>query len=142
MIVLDTNVVSEFMKQQPNPIVVDWLQSQLSENVFTTAITVFEIQHGLNVLSDGKRKRGLIHQFELAMQHDFAGRILDFDQAAAIVAARISAEYKRQGQGADVRDMQIAGIAVAKGWALATRNTKDFRLSGAKLTDPWQHSPA
>jgi predicted nucleic acid-binding protein len=58
MIVLDTNVVSEFMKQQPNPIVVDWLQSQSSESVYTTAITVFEIQHGLNILPDGKRKRG------------------------------------------------------------------------------------
>lgn len=142
MIVLDTNVVSEFMKRQPDSTVVAWLQSHPSDDIFTTTITVFEIQHGLNILPDGKRKRGLIHQFELAMQHDFFGRILDFDLESAIAAAHISAEYKNQGQGADVRDVQIAGISASKGWTLATRNTKDFRLAELQLVDPWQYSPA
>ena len=137
MIVLDTNVVSEFMRTRPDETVVKWLESQPSDEIWTTTITVYEIQHGLNVMPDGKRKRGLIHQFELALQFDFANRVLDFDSAAAIAAAEISAEYKKQGQGADVRDMQIAGIAAAKNWTLATRNVRDFRLAGIALFDPW-----
>ncbi len=142
MIVLDTNVVSEFMKAQPDQTVVDWLHAQSSDDVWTTSITVFEIQHGLNILPDGKRKRGLVQQFELALKHDFDGRILDFDSLAALAAAEISASYKRTGQGADVRDMQIAGIVGAREWTLATRNTRDFRLAKVKLIDPWQFSPA
>ncbi len=141
MIVLDTNVVSEFMRIQPDEIVVKWLEAQPSEEIFTTTITIFEIQYGLNILPDGKRKRGLIHQFELAIQHDFAGRILDFDQGAAIAAARISAEYKKQGQGADVRDVQIAGISASKGCVLVTRNVMDFRLSKLEIINPWQADP-
>jgi len=141
MIVLDTNVVSEFMRTRPDETVVKWLESQPSDEIWTTTITVYEIQHGLNILPDGKRKRGLIHQFELALQLDFADRILDFNSAAALAAAEISAEYKKQGQGADVRDMQIAGIVAAKNWALATRNTKDFRLANITLVDPWDVAP-
>ena len=66
MIVLDTNVVSEFMRTRPDETVVKWLEAQPSDEIWTTTITVYEIQHGLNILPDGKRKRGLIHQFELA----------------------------------------------------------------------------
>ena len=89
-------------------------------------------------MPDGKRKRGLIHQFELALQFDFANRILDFDSAAAVAAAEISAGYKKQGQGADVRDMQIAGIVASKSWTLATRNVKDFRLANITVINPWE----
>ena len=141
MIVLDTNVVSEFMRTRPDETVVKWLESQPSDEIWTTTITVYEIQHGLNILPDGKRKRSLIHQFELALQLDFADHILDFNSVAALAAAEISAEYKKQGQGADVRDMQIAGIVAAKNWALATRNTKDFRLANITLVDPWDVAP-
>lgn len=141
MIVLDTNVVSEFMRLQPEDTVVTWLESQPTNEIWTTTITVYEIQHGLNILPDGKRKRDLIHQFELAMQLDFADRILDFDTTAAIAAADISAEYKKQGQGADVRDIQIAGIVASKAWTLATRNVKDFHLSDVALINPWEYTP-
>lgn len=138
MIVLDTNVVSEFMRTRPDETVVKWLESQPSDEIWTTTITVYEVQHGLNVMPDGKRKRGLIHQFELALQFDFANRILDFDSAAAVAAAEISAGYKKQGQGADVRDMQIAGIVASKSWTLATRNVKDFRLANITVINPWE----
>ena len=137
MIVLDTNVVSEFMKADPDATVVSWLHQQPSDEIWTSSITVFEIQYGLSILPDGKRKRGLVHQFELALKLDFDGRILDFDANAAMAAAEISANYKRAGQGSDVRDAQIAGIAAAKGRTLATRNVKDFRFAGVKLVDPW-----
>lgn len=137
MIVLDTNVVSEFMRIKPDEQVIAWLQSLRSADIWTTAVTVFEIQYGLNILPDGKRKRGLLTQFHQALENDLVGRILSLDVNAAIAAAKASAAYREAGQGADVRDMQIAGIVAAKNWTLATRNGKDFRLSGIKLVDPW-----
>ena len=137
MIVLDTNVVSEFMKQQPEESVVTWLHALPSDDIWTTSITVFEIRHGLNILPDGKRKRSLSHQFDLALKHDFEGRILNFDVEAATAGAAIAANYRQQGQGCDVRDIQIAGIVAATEGTLATRNVKDFRLANITIVDPW-----
>ena len=124
------------MKAEPDATVVGWLHQQSSDEIWTSSITVFEIHYGLSILPTGKRKRGLVDQFELALKLDFDGRILDFDADAAIAAAEISANFKKTGQGLDVRDAQIAGIAVAKDWTLATRNVKDFRFAGVKLVDP------
>lgn len=137
MIVLDTNVVSEFMKVQPDETVVRWLHQQPSDEIWMTSITVFEIQFGLNILPEGKRKRSLVQQFELTLSHEFNDRIMDFDTVAASAAAEISAVYKRAGQGSDVRDMQIAGIVAAKGASLATRNVKDFRMADIEIVNPW-----
>lgn len=61
MIVLDTNVVSEFMRVQPDLTVTKWLYDQPSDGIWTTSITIFEIQQGLNILPEGKRKHRLIH---------------------------------------------------------------------------------
>jgi len=141
MIILDTNVVSEFMKPKPSSNVVHWLFSQPSESVWTTSVTVFEIQYGLNILPNGKRKRGLIHQFDQALKNDFDGRILDFNVEAAIAAAKISSKYKASGQATDIRDIQIAGITSVKDGTLATRNTKDFEAAGINLVNPWDFLP-
>ncbi len=141
MIILDTNVVSEFMKQRPVTSVVQWMYSIPSDEIWTTSITVFEIQFGLSILPNGKRKHGLIHQFEQALRNDFDGKIFVFDEEAAIAAAELASKYKMAGQGADVIDMQIAGITKAHDATLATRNIKDFRFSGINLFDPWTFSP-
>jgi predicted nucleic acid-binding protein len=137
MIVLDTNVVSEFMRQRPEPRVVDWLHQQPSRKIWTTSITVFEIQHGLNIMPAGKRQHTLFQQFHQSLEQDFEGRILGFDTDAAKAAADVSAKYKTSGKGADIRDMQIAGIVHSRAATLATRNIKDFRLSKIELVDPW-----
>lgn len=142
MIVLDTNVVSEFMKQTPNAKVVDWLRQQASEEIWTTSVTLFEIRFGLSILPAGKRRRDLAIQFELAMEHDFSGRIFNFDTAAALAAANISAGCRKAGQASDVRDAQIAGIVAAQNCALATGNTKDFLLAGIELINPWNDGTA
>ena len=142
MIVLDTNVVSEFMKHKPNAKVVDWLRQQPSEEIWTTSITLFEIRFGLSILPEGKRRRYLASQFELAMKHDFTDRILNFDTTAALAAAEISASRRKAGQASDVRDAQIAGIVAAKSCALATGNVKDFLLAGIELINPWNDGTA
>jgi toxin FitB len=80
MIVLDTNVVSALMRQVPDPVVVGWLDRQPLESVWITAVTVFEVHFGLELLASGRRRRQLEDAFARALDEDFEGRILPFEQ--------------------------------------------------------------
>lgn len=137
MIILDTNIVSALMRPEPDSTVVDWLDDQPPESVWTTSITVFEVRLGLEILAAGRRRRQLEEAFEKALEEDFESRVLPFDQAAAQAAGRIAAERRRAGRTVEVRDVQIAGIVSARKATLATRNTRHFEGCGLVLIDPW-----
>ncbi|GAB5407552.1 MAG: type II toxin-antitoxin system VapC family toxin [Aureliella sp.] len=137
MIILDTNVVSELMKQSPEPAVVAWLDAQPPESIWTTSITIFEIFFGIETLPTGKRQTAIRSAFEVALQNELEGRVLNFDQSSASESAMISASLHRVGRPVDVRDVQIAGIVSARHATLATRNTKHFTDAGVSLVDPW-----
>ena len=138
MIVLDTNVISAMMQASPDERVVDWLNSQPSESIWTTSVSLFEILYGINSLAKGTRRQALQAAFELAMQQDLDGRVLDFDSAAAVESARISSKLRSCGQTVEMRDVQIAGIVSARQGTLATRNTKHFDSVGISLVNPWE----
>lgn len=140
MILLDTNVLSALMQRQPEPRVVDWLDELPPESVWTTSITVFEVRYGIEILATGKRRRALEHAFDLALEQDFDGRVLAFDSTAAQAAARIAAHRRRSGRPVEIRDLQIAGIAIARKSTLATRNLRHFEGLGLDLVDPWAES--
>ena len=137
MIVLDTNVISALMQSTPDPTVVDWLDAQPAESVWTTSVCVFEVLYGLETMTTGKR-RALQEAFEQTLQQDMEGRILDFDVAAARQAATISAKLHAAGRPVEIRDVQIAGIVAARHGTLATRNTRHFIDSGLPLVNPWE----
>ena len=137
MIVLDTNVVSALMRREPEPAVVSWLDSLPAESVWTTSVNVFEIRLGLEILTDGRRRRDLEEAFAKALAEDFENRVLPFDEAAAQAAGVIAAERRRAGRSVEIRDVQIAGIAKARKATLATRNTRHFEGCGLALVDPW-----
>lgn len=137
MILLDTNVLSALMRREADPVVVAWLDDQPPESIWTTAITVFEIRFGLEILGNGRRRRSLEDAFDRALEEDFDGRIVSFDQAAAEAAAAIAAEQRRAGRPVEIRDVEIAGIAAARKATLATRNTRHFEGTGISLIDPW-----
>jgi predicted nucleic acid-binding protein len=137
VIILDTNVISALMRSEPDPAVVRWLDALPPESLWTTAITVFEVRLGLEVLAAGRRRRLLEAAFAAALEEDFAGRVLPFDQAAAQAAGRIAAERRRAGKTVEVRDVQIAGIATARKSAVATRNLRHLEGLGVDLLDPW-----
>ncbi len=141
MIVLDTNVLSALMRSPPEPLVVDWLDAQPSESIWTTSVCVFEIIYGLKTMASGRRQKALQQDFEEALQHDMEGRILDFDVAAAREAAAISSKVRAIGQSVDFRDVQIAGIVAARHGTLATRNVKHFIDTGIPLVNPWGDRP-
>ena len=137
MILLDTNVLSALMQRTPEPAVVAWLDEQPAESIWTTSITVFEVRFGLELLASGRRRRALEEAFENALREDFEGRVVSFDEPAAQSAGRIAAERRRLGRSVEMRDLQIAGIAVARRAAIATRNVRHFEGLGAELVNPW-----
>ncbi|HSN85261.1 MAG TPA: type II toxin-antitoxin system VapC family toxin [Thermoanaerobaculia bacterium] len=137
MIVLDTNVISALMRDEPDPIVVAWLDGLPPESIWTTSITVFEVRLGLEILAAGKRRRQLEEAFAKALEEEFEGRVLPFDQSAAQAAGRIAAERRRVGRTIEIRDVQIAGIVSARKATLATRNTRHFEECGLVLDNPW-----
>ena len=134
---LDTNVISALMQREPDPAVTAWLDSQPPESIWTTSVTVFEVRFGLEILASGRRKRALEEAFSKTLEEDFEGRVVSFDEAAAQAAGRIAAERRRAGRTIEIRDVQIAGIAVVRKAAIATRNTRHFEGLGLELLDPW-----
>ncbi len=141
MIILDTNVVSEMMKPQPNAVVKDWMDAQLEETLWLSSVTVFEIACGIELLPTGKRKEGIADAFNELLINDFENRVLAFDDQHARRAGEIFARLRSQGQHPEYRDVQIAGIVAAFNAVLATRNTKHFSDTGVTLTNPWDFQP-
>jgi predicted nucleic acid-binding protein len=137
MIVLDSNVFSELMRENPSPVVTAWLNAR-GADVWTTAVTVFEIRHGLAVLPAGRRRISLEAAFDTAMQTVLIGRVLPLDVKAATEAAMILAKANAAGRPIEFRDALIAGIVAAQNSAtLVTRNIKHFVDIGVTLVDPW-----
>lgn len=137
MIILDTNVLSALMRSTPDAAVVEWLDRQPAESVWITSITLFETQLGLDLLPRGRRRRALELAFGQLLERDLENRVLDFDRAAAVEAASLAAARQRKGRPVDVRDTQIAGIALARRATLATRNVKHFLDLNVPVIDPW-----
>lgn len=138
MIILDTNVLSALMRTAPDAAVVRWLDRQPAESIWITSITLFEVRLGLALLPRGRRKHALEAAFDQLLEEDLAQRVLDFDSAAAIEAASLAAARRKAGRPVDIRDTQIAGIALARRASLATRNVKHFQDLKVAVIDPWQ----
>jgi len=138
VIILDTNVLSALMRTAPDMDVVRWLDDQPAESIWITSITLFETRLGLALLPNGRRQRLLELAFDRLLSEDLENRVLDFDSAAATEAAALAASRQRAGRPVDMRDTQIAGIAVARRATLATRNVRHFQDLSVSVIDPWQ----
>ena len=138
MIILDTNVLSALMRKAPEARVVAWLDRQPAESVWITSVTLFEARLGLALLPKGRRRRALETAFERLLQDDLENRVLDFDSAAATAAALLAAGRQQTGRPVDVRDTQIAGIALARHATLATRNVRHFQGLNVPVVNPWE----
>ncbi|MDI1247043.1 MAG: type II toxin-antitoxin system VapC family toxin [Rhodoferax sp.] len=137
MIILDTNVVSEPLKPQPDPAVLQWLNAQLPETLYLTTITVAELLAGADKLPAGRRKAELHDALIERILPLFDGRVLSFDLAAARTFAKVSTRSRAAGCPISFADGAIAAIACAQGFILATRNVKDFSDTGIELINPW-----
>lgn len=136
---LDTNVLSELMREQPAAQVLDWFSHNTMATLKTSTITQAEILTGIALLPSSKRRTALAVAAEQMFEQDFAGHSLPFDTAAAKNYAVIVAARTRLGQPISTEDAQIAAIALASGLTVATRNIKDFEnIDGLLLANPWQ----
>lgn len=142
MIILDTNVLSALMRDEPDQRVVEWLDAQAAASTWTTSVTVFEIRFGLALLPEGRRRRGLEQAFDGLLAEDLGGRILSYDAAAAAQAATLAASRQRAGIIVDIRDTQIAGIALARRASIATRNLRHFLGLTVPVISPWGEESA
>lgn len=138
MIILDTNVLSALMRQVPEAPVVAWLDRQPAESIWITSITLFEARLGLALLPKGRRQQTLEAAFARLLEEDLENRVLDFDGAAATEAASLAAHRQKTGRPVDMRDTQIAGIALARRATLATRNARHFENLNVPVVDPWE----
>ncbi len=137
MIILDTNVLGALMRSVPDATVVTWLDRQPAESVWITSITLFETRFGLALLPSGRRRQALESAFDHLLKDDLENRVLDFDSAAATAAASLAAARRQRGRSIDIRDTQIAGIALARRATLATRNVRHFADLKISIVDPW-----
>lgn len=136
MILLDTNVVSEAMKPEPNPAVRDWLDEQAAETLYLSSVTVAELMFGVGALPNGRRKEKLSGALD-GLLGLFEGRILPFDTDAARRYAGLAVEARNNGKGFPTPDGYIAAIAAARRFAVATRDASAFRATEIQIINPW-----
>jgi predicted nucleic acid-binding protein len=138
VIVLDTNVLSELMRSQPAAAVFAWVAAQPRAALYTTSVNKAEILHGIAALPEGRRRATLAAAAEAMFTDDFAGRVLPFDEEAAIHYAEIVAARRREGRRIEAFDAQIAATARVAGAELATRDVGDFASCDLTLVNPWE----
>ncbi|WP_019812985.1 type II toxin-antitoxin system VapC family toxin [Saccharomonospora saliphila] len=138
MIVLDTNVVSELTRAEPDAGVVDWVDRYPADEVFLTAVTAAELRYGVTRLPDGRRRRALAEAVEALLAEDFQGRVLPFDAGAARAYATLVVAREAEGTPISTADAQIASVCVRHDALLATRNVADFAATGARVVNPWR----
>jgi predicted nucleic acid-binding protein len=137
MIVLDTNVVSEAMKPEPNPAVRAWLNDQAAETLYLSSVTLAELLFGIATLPAGKRKDMLAQTLDglLAL---FRDRVLPFDTDAARRYAELAVTARSGGRGFPTPDGYIAAIAASRGFIVASRDTAPYDAAGVSVINPWE----
>ncbi len=137
MILLDTNVVSQLVRERPEERVLDWLAQHDLADLWLSVVTGAEMLTGVAYLPAGRRRDAQARGVHELLETVFDGRVLSFEAHAAIEYAGVMAARRRAGRPIGVPDAMIAAGALAARATLATRNTKDFEGLGLDLVDPW-----
>jgi len=132
---LDTNIVSETVRRNPNTAVITWLDQLPGEGLYVSVLTLGEIRKGIEALADRKRKEKL----RLWLEHDlpawFEDRVLSVDLAVADRWGRLIAEV---GRPVPTLDSLLAATALHHELRLVTRNSDDFRYPGLEVINPFR----
>jgi hypothetical protein len=137
VIIADTNVVSEVMREKPDEAVLAWARGIDTAGLTICVVTVEEIERGLGRLPDGRRRRDLERRWTRLVD-SFADAIATYDLAAARQTAGVLVAAEQSGRSMSLADAQIAGICLAGGHELATRNVKDFAaVPGLAVVNPF-----
>jgi predicted nucleic acid-binding protein len=139
---LDTNVVSEWVKPAPNPHVVAWLSKVDEDQVFLSVASLAEIRRGVELMDQGRRRDRLTDWLTGELPARFAGRILEIDRRVAETWGVVMARGHRAGLNIGSLDGFFAATVEVHGLTLVTRNVQHFERLGISLLDPWSGSPA
>ena len=142
MLILDTNVLSALMTARPAPEVQFWIETQLSDDLYTTAVSQAEIMSGLSVMAAGKRQLAMQIEASRLFADYFGGRVLPFDSEAVPAYADIFAARRLARRPISRLDLMIAAIASSHRAAVVTRDTGDFEGCGLALINPWKPAGA
>lgn len=138
MIILDTNAISEPLRQNPEPAVLRWLDGQNPNSLYLSAITVRELEFGVHSMAKGKRRDQLQDRIARLHENEFSGRVLAFDKEAALAYGRTVPLARSAGCAVMEADGMIAAIAIANDYAIATRDTSPFKAMGVvEVINPW-----
>ncbi len=138
---LDTCVLSELVKPQPEPAVLAWMGTRIESTLFVSAMTLAELHRGVCKLPASQRRADLsawLRQLELG----FEDRVLPFNQDTARVWAQMTTQAEQQSRPMAAFDSIIAATAIARGLRLVTRNVRDFTSAGVQVFNPWPDPPS
>lgn len=137
---LDTNIVSEWVKPRPDPGVVAWLADVDEDRVFISVVTLAELRHGVERMDDGARRRRIDAWLRHELPARFEGRVLFIDDAVADGWGRVIAHREELGRRIGPMDAFIAATAQVHELTVVTRNTSDFKLSVKAVVNPWSQA--
>lgn len=137
---LDTNVVSEWVKTRPEPRVAAWLSHVDEDETYLSVVVLTEIRYGIERLADGARKRALDRWLREALPNRFYGRVLAVDDEIADACGRLMAHRTRSGRPLGPMDGFLVSTALVHDMTLVTRNVADFATCGAKIHNPWREA--
>lgn len=134
---LDTCLISELVKKEPNPAVVSWLDGQDEQTLRLSVLNLGELQKGISKLTDGVKKDQLQTWVSVNLAERFSGRILDLDLDTALCWGKLQGEAEQTGEKLPVMDSLIAATALAHGLVVVTRNVRDVERCGVSVCNPW-----
>jgi predicted nucleic acid-binding protein len=137
MIILDTNVVSEPLRPQPDQNVMAWLDRQVADTLYLTSVNLAELLAGIEKMPLGRRRTDLAADMEDLIDQLFGPRILSFDREAARAYARLTSLARASRRAILLADAFIAAIAGAQSFSVATRDTEPFLAVGVRVVNPW-----
>jgi len=139
LIIVDTNVVSEPLRPRGSEAVTAWLDAQVAETLYITAINAAELWAVVAMLAQGPRKSALEASLDALLAQLFEERYLDFDRAAARLYAEVVRRTSLAGTTIPLGDGLIASIALSRAFAVATRDVAPFRAAGVEVINPWEY---
>jgi predicted nucleic acid-binding protein len=134
---LDTNCISELVRREPEPRVVEWVEAADEAMLYLSVLTLGEIRKGLAALAEGKRKTRLEGWLEVDLQARFAGRILPIDSGVADRWGSMAAQAQLSGKVFPVIDGLLAATALHHDLTVVSRNASDFPHSLVRVLNPW-----
>ncbi len=135
---LDTNVVSEWIRPRPNPNLVAWLEEVDEDRLHVSVVTFAELRHGIELMARSRRREALMRWLEEDLTDRFGDRILAIDRVVAESWGVVMARASASGRSMATMDGFLAATAATHDLTLVTRDAADFRGAGVAVFNPWE----